>query len=46
MAQANYLHYVASKGGARMLTKAMELVGYGNRVHAHGGNPSNQETTR
>lgn len=36
VAQANYPHYVAAKGGVKMLTKAMalDLVGYNIRVNA------------
>ena len=42
VAQANYSHYVASKGGVRMLTKAMamELVGHGIRVNAIAPGPT------
>ena len=42
VAQANYSHYVASKGGVRMLTKAMamELVAHGIRVNAIAPGPT------
>ena len=42
VAQANYSHYVASKGGVRMLTKAMaiELVEHGIRVNAIAPGPT------
>ena len=42
VAQANYSHYVASKGGVRMLTKAMamELVEHGIRVNAVAPGPT------
>ena len=42
VAQANYSHYVASKGGVRMLTKAMamELAGHRIRVNAIAPGPT------
>ena len=42
VAQANYSHYVASKGGVRMLTKAMamELAAHGIRVNAIAPGPT------
>ncbi len=42
VAQANYSHYVAAKGGVRMLTKAMamELVEHGIRVNAIAPGPT------
>ena len=42
VAQANYSHYVASKGGVRMLTKAMamELAEHGIRVNAIAPGPT------
>ena len=51
VAQANYSHYVASKGGVRMLTKAMamELVEHGIRVNAVAPGPTDtgsEETKR